>query len=168
MGIVFPDLTTVQLVTGRIGEWQPLRLAGVVFEARLRARANNDYVLAPFISDSHGVVRFTRERCEALVEAEHDSGLMDFAGLENCDAPAEVRHLSGTEVRKAADIRRRVWTRLLRGEDRLFSSINELIAIYQNAPNERIRARDGTLYPRWEGGDSKRDFTYVVDLVAPA
>jgi hypothetical protein len=87
----------------------------------------------------------------------------------NCDPPSEVRHLSAAEVRGAADVRRRLWTRWLRGEDRLFSSIvGELIAIYENAPNARIGFRNSAVYPRWEGGDSKLDFTYAVDLVAPA
>lgn len=168
MGIVFPELTTVQLVTGRVGELTPLPLPGVVFEARLRAREKSDYILVPFVSDSSGLVHITADRCAALVDAEHDSGLMDYAGLATCDPVAEVRHLSAPEVRKAADTRRGVWKRLLRGEDRLFFSIEELIAIYDQAPNARIRARDGTLYPRWDGSDSKRDFTYVADLVAPA
>jgi len=168
MGIVFPELTTVQLATHHLGELIPLALPGVVFEARLRARAKNDYTLAPFVSDASGLVRITAERCLALVEADHDSGLMDYAGLAMCEPQAEVRHLTAAELRRAADTRRRVWKRLLRGEDRLFSSIEELVAIYENAPNARLRSRDGTLFPRWDAGHSKRDFTYVVDLVAPA
>jgi hypothetical protein len=54
------------------------------------------------------------------------------------------------------------------GEDRVFSSIRELIATYESAPNDRIRFRDSAVYPRWEGGDSKKDFTYILDLVEPA
>lgn len=162
--MVFPEVATIQFVSGRPPA--PLRLAGVLCGVRLAARVKNDYNLGPFVSDAEGVVRITREACRAFVEAEHDAGLMDYAGVEQCGARVEIRALTGGEAADAARQRRTVWRALLRGEDRLFASIDELVALYEGAPNHRIVA-GAPLTPTWDGSESAPGYQYVVDRVAP-
>ena len=133
---------------------------------RLTALAKNDYQLGPFVSDAEGVVRITREACRAFVEAEHDSGLMDYAGVEQCDARVQILVLTGGEAETAARTRGTVWRTLLRGEDRLFASIEALVAIYAHAPNGRIVAGP-PLTPCWDGSDATPRYSYVIDHMAP-
>jgi hypothetical protein len=162
--VVFPETATIQLVSGR--PLSPLPLAGVVCVVRLVARVKNDYRLGPFLSDAEGVVHITRAACQALVEAEHDSGLMDYAGVEQCDAQVEIRVLTGAEVKEAAGARRTVWRTLLRGEDRVFASIDALVASYAGAPNGRLTAGP-PLTPYWDGSNLAPYYAYVIDHVAP-
>ena len=162
--VVFPEIATVQLVSGRPPV--PLCLAGVVCAVRLTATAKNDYQLGPFVSDADGIVRITRDTCLAFVEAEHDSGLMDYAGVEQCDARVQIRVLTAAEAEEAARTRRTVWQSLLRGEDRVFPSIEALVATYAGAPNGRIVAGP-PLAPSWDGSDATPCYSYVIDHVAP-
>jgi hypothetical protein len=162
--VVFPEVATIRFVSGHPPA--PLCLAGVLCGVRLAARAKNDYHLGPFVSDAEGVVRITREACRAFVEAEHDVGLMDYAGVEQCDARVEIRALTGGEATNAARQRRTVWRALLRGEDRLFASIDELVAMYEGAPNHRIVV-GSPLTPTWDGSEPTPRYRYVVDGVAP-
>ena len=165
MGVHFPEAAEIQLMAGTPA--RPMRLSGVVFAVRLLARHKNDYVLAPFVSDADGVVRITGETCMALVDAEHDSGLMDYAGIDQCDPRVEIRPLTGAEVEKAAESRRTVWRRLLRGENRLFGSIEQLLAIYEQAPNTRADLRGQALRPLWDGSERQTSYQYLIGGAAP-
>ena len=164
-GVQFPEIAEIQLMAGTPA--QPVALLGVVFSVRLLARQKNDYVLAPFASDADGVVRITREACQALVDADHDSGLMDYAGIDQCDPRVEIRPLTGAEVEKARASRRTVWRELLHGEDRLFGSMERLLAIYDHAPNARLDMRGPPLRALWDGSERHTTYHYVVDGVAP-
>jgi len=165
--LVFPELASIQLVTGSVATREPLPLAGVVFAVRLIARSKNDYTLAPLVSDATGVVAIAREVCECFVEANHASGLMDYSGVGQCSTRVEIRHLSGAEVERAAHARRKVWRSLLRGEDRLFRSMDELLALYDRAPNARLTVSSPSLEPIWDGSNLRPSYQYVIDRVAP-
>lgn len=164
-GVQFPEIAEIQLMAGTPPE--PLALPGVVFAVRLLARRKNDYVLAPFTSDAAGVVRITREACSALVEAEHDSGLMDYVGIHDCNPRVEIRPLTYAEIERAKESRRTVWQELLRGEDRLFGSMERLLAIYDRASNAELDARTPPLRPFWDGTEQRPSYDYVVERVAP-
>src|SRR6185437_9682831 len=49
--------------------------------------------------------------------------------------------------------RRKVWRSLLRGEDRLFRSMDELLALYDRAPNARLTVGSPSLEPIWDGSN---------------
>jgi len=165
--LIFPELASIQLVMRSAAGSEPLRLGGVVFAVRLIARSKNDYTLAPLVSDPTGVVTISREACECLVDADHDSGLMDYAGVGQCSSRVEIRHLSGAEVERAANARRKIWRGLLRGEDRIFRSIDELITLYDRAPNARLSVSSPPLRPTWNGSSLHPSYQYVIDRVAP-
>ena len=165
--LVFPELASIQLVTGLPSDPQPIPLAGVIFAVRLIARSKNDYTLAPFATDAAGVVTISRAACQCFVDADHDAGLMDYAGIDQCDPQVEIRPWSAAEVERAANARRQIWRRLLRGEDRLFQSIEELLAIYDHAPNARLTVSSPALRPFWNGSELRPSYQYVVDRVAP-
>jgi hypothetical protein len=165
--LVFPEEATIQLITGSAPDAKPLALAGLVFGVRLRARRKNDYELMPFTSDHQGRVRISTVACEAFVAAEHDSGLMDYAGVEQCSPVVEIRALSGPEVEAALQSRRGLWRQLLRGEDRLFGSLAELLDIYQLAPNARLRSGQPPLIVRWDGSDRRPEYRYAVPSLVP-
>ena len=165
--LVFPELASLQLVTGSPTEPRPLPLAGAVFAVHLFASARNDYTLAPFVTDPAGILQITRAACECLMDAAHDAGLMDHAGVGHCSARVEIRLWTGSDVQQAADARRHVWRRLLQGEDRLFRSLEELVAIYDHAPNARLSVSSRALRPIWDGSDPRPSYQYLIDRVAP-
>ena len=158
----FPDLAVVQLVLAGDSGPKPLELPGVVFEVHLFARRKNDYHLGPFFSDAGGQIQISTEACRYLVEAEHESSLMDYAGLAHCDPVVTIRHLSGEEVARAAESRRTAWRQLLRGERHLFRSIEELIALYEAAPNGLLEPGGQLLRVRWDGSESHPAYQYPV------
>jgi hypothetical protein len=166
-GLVFPEVATIQLVRDSAPNAQPFDLAGVVFRVRLRARHKNDYTLAPFVSDEHGSVRIAAVACEALVAAAHDSGLMDYAGVEQCWPNVEIRPLSVAEIEQALEARRRVWQHLLHGEDRLFASMAELLSVYERAANARLSGPAVPLVVRWDGSEVRPMYRYPLSDLAP-
>jgi hypothetical protein len=165
--LVFPELASIQLVTGPPSQLQPIPLGGVIFAVCLIARSKSDYTLAPFATDAAGLLTISREACECFVDADHDSGLMDYAGVGQCSPRVEIRLWSAAEVERAANARRRIWRKLLRGEDRLFQSIEELIAIYDRAPNARLSVSSPALRPIWNGSELRPSYQYIIDRVAP-
>ena len=164
--LVFPERACIRIEIEDPAGRRPLELSGMVFSIRLTARQKSDYFLSPFVSDSSGLLWITREACEFLVQSEHDSGLMDYAGLEFCRSEVEIRHLNGEEIQKAAHSRRTVWRQLLRGEDRLFASIEDLVAVYERAPNANL-GKAQALRVRWDGTNPHPEYLYVVASAKP-
>lgn len=164
-GVVFPRRATVQLVMrGRIAE--PVRLGGAVFFLRLFATQKNDYQLGPFVTDDQGRVTIDRETCEHFVAAEHESGLMDYAGIDQCREEIEIRLLRPDEISRAAKSRRTVWRTLLGGEDKVFGSMAALLAVYDQATNSRLTTRE-PLTCAWNGSEPNPSYSYFVDRVTP-
>jgi hypothetical protein len=167
-GVVFPELATIQLMTGERTRSAPLRVAGLVFWVQLRAAFKNDYTLGPFVSDADGHVPISREACQAFVDANHDTGVMDYAGIGQCSTHVEIRHLSEEELRAAAQARRTTWTQLLAGEVRLFLAIADLIHLYDAAPNARFAPAREPLEAMWDGKVLRPRYEYFMHPVAPA
>ena len=165
--LVFPEEATIQLVRDSTPNARPFAVAGVVFGVRLRARQKNDYALQPFVSDARGCVRISRPACEALVAAEHDSGLMDYAGVEQCWPDVEIRALSVAEIEQVLEVRRHVWRQLLRGEDRLFASMADLLNVYERASNARLTGPAVPLVVRWDGSEPQPRYPYPASHSAP-
>jgi len=163
-GVVFPDLAKVQIVS-RDGSF--VMLGDVVFFVRLFATQKNDYHLGPFASDERGLVTIDRAACDNLVAAVHESGLMDYSGIQLCRPEVEIRHLTHEEVERAANARRTIWRNLLRGEDVVFGSMDALLATYDRATNAGVVGA-APIRALWDGSASEPSYTYVVDRVAPA
>ena len=166
--LVLPDVASIAIVTGARANPEPALLSGLVFAARLHSTQRNDYELEPFVSNAAGIVEFARERLLHLVSAAHDSGLMDYAGLAACSGAVELRLLSGAEVARAAQARRTVWHELLNGERSLFASIEELVAVYDEASNSRVVAQTAVVRSTWIGDERTPHYTLYVDQVLTA
>jgi hypothetical protein len=125
-----PQAITVQLLSNT-GE--PFRRADVLLGVHAFARRKNDYWLGPYPTDEEGVARISREALLADVDATHDSGLMDYAGITECEPVVELAVWSADQIRQALVARREIWRSLLRGEERRWKSVPDLIALYERA-----------------------------------
>lgn len=85
---------------------------------------------------------------------------MDYASIEECDPKVEISVLTPEEIQRTIDARMRIWRRLLNGEEKRWSSIEQLIKLYQDAASQRIAA--APLNALWDGGRE----TYEHHLVA--
>ena len=145
---------------------EPVRLGGAVFFLRLFATQKNDYHLGPFVSNDQGAVTIDREMCEHFVAAEHESGLMDYAGIDQCREEIEIRLLRPDEISRVANSRRTVWRTLLGGEGEVFGSMAALLAVYDQASNSSLITRE-PLTCVWNGSEPNPSYVYLVDRVAP-
>jgi len=74
----------------------------------------------------------------AEVTAHYDSGLMDYAKVEDAQPTVEIRAVTETEIARIIHSRTHVWTNLLGGEVDRWSSIEQLVEIYRRAANARL------------------------------
>jgi hypothetical protein len=74
----------------------------------------------------------------AHVAAHYDSGLMDFAEVENAHQIVEITALTATEIERAIQSRILVWKTLLKGESDKWSSIAALVEVYRRAANSEL------------------------------
>jgi hypothetical protein len=133
--LVFPERVTFRLLASNR---EPIRVPGVLLGVHMFAMRKNDFFLQPFPTDNDGAVAITKRLLLAEASAHYDSGLMDYAPIEESKPIVEVRALNMVEIAKAIDSRSRVWTSLLKGEAERWSSIEELIDTYKRATNQKV------------------------------
>jgi hypothetical protein len=105
----------------------------VLIGVKAFARSKNDYSLGPYATSADGLARITRNDLQAEIEAAHDSGLMDYAGIAQCNPIVQLFVWSAEDIRKALSARHNVWSFLLRGERDRWGSTAELLALYDRA-----------------------------------
>jgi hypothetical protein len=108
-------------------------IADVLIGVRAFAQNKNDYSLGPYATNADGLAHITRNDLQAEVEAAHDSGLMDHAGIAQCNPIVQLFVWSAEDIRKALGARHNVWPFLLRGERDRWGSMAELLALYDRA-----------------------------------
>jgi hypothetical protein len=153
--LILPEIAIVKLKTGM---GQDYRAPNIVFSVDTHARHKNDYHLGPFFSDENGVVTITRELLEIYVEAELESGLMDYTHISDCYSLVEVRLWSENDLGKA--IRGRQTWGLLKREKALWKSPEELIERFHNANNRNLVIAEGFSRIRDEWDGSKQEYAY--------
>jgi hypothetical protein len=157
--LVLPNRVAIQLVDRDL---LPLRLAGVLFQLRLFARRKNDFTLQPFASDGDGLVTISRKEIEAEIEANYDSGLMDYAHVSDCVPAVEVRLLSEEDIHHAVEARK-IWKHLLAGERDRWNSMEQLLNIYRNANNVNLLSdQSPTIRDDWDKAGAEYSYDCVV------
>jgi hypothetical protein len=112
-------------------------MANVLLRVHLFARRKNDFTLQPFVSDGEGLVTIPKNDLEAEITAHYDSGLMDYYRASDCLPSVEIRVLSTDEISKAIEARK-IWNELLAGERHRWTSIEQLLALYEKANNRNL------------------------------
>ena len=159
--LVLPERTTVQLIDSK---GSSIRMSDVLFRIKVFARRKNDYSLAPFATEDEGLATITKAQLESEVAADHDSGVMDYAGISTCSPVVEIHLLTDEEIRRAIEARSTIWTKLLSGERDRWQSIEQLLAVYKNANNHRLLALEPTLRPVWNGLGTNHSYLFPVVL----
>jgi len=158
--LILPESATITL---HDNSGSPLHVANIIFEVHLFARQKNDFYLAPFSSDASGRVSITRSELEWGIAATYDSGIMDYAGVENCFPLVELRLLSGHQIdqRIAA---RKTWRSLLKGEAERWSSIDDLLRVYRHARNKDFVIYEGysRIRDQWDGHQTDYNYDYSL------
>jgi hypothetical protein len=153
--LILPEIATVKLKTG-MGE--DYRVPNIVFSVDTHAWHKNDYRLGPFFSDDNGVVAITRELLDIYVQAELDSGLMDYTRISDCYSMMEIRLWAENDLEEAIK-GRQLWG-LLKREKTLWESPEELIERFRNANNRNLAIAEGFSRIRDEWDGSKREYAY--------
>jgi hypothetical protein len=84
----FPETLTVTILEQNTN--LPIEELAVVLE--LFATRKNNYIIGPFVSDSLGQVKFTRDECKRSIKADKEMFLMDYIDdLEECKQCLDVR-----------------------------------------------------------------------------
>lgn len=134
--IVLPDEITIQLVNKKD---QAIALENVLFKILIFARHKNDFSLGPYKSDSSGKVTITKDDLRHEVAATYDSGLMDYAPVEDAYPSIEIRPYQQDEIERYIKSRTTAWTSLLKGEKERWDSIDELIDVFKNSTNHTLK-----------------------------
>jgi hypothetical protein len=133
--LILPKRVTIRLVGANK---EPVRISDVLIVVHVFASRKNDFFLQPFRTDANGEASITKRELLAEAAAHYDSGLMDYEAIEESRPLVEIRPMSLTEIGSAISSRSRVWTTLLKGECKRWSSIEQLIDVYRRAANERV------------------------------
>ncbi len=133
--LILPDQVTIQLIDS---DNCPVRIPNVLFRITAFARRKNDFQLQPFATDSEGLVSITKKELEAEATAHYDSGVMDYGHISACSPIVEIRMLTNEDIKRAVEARK-IWANLLAGERDRWKSLEELLTLYSNANNDRLR-----------------------------
>jgi len=157
--LILPEVATVKLKTDMN---QDYRVSNIIFSVDTHARHKNDYHLGPFFSDENGVVTITRELLDIYVEAELESGLMDYTHISDCYSLVEIRLWSEDDLERAIK-GRQVWG-LLKREKTLWESSEELIERFRKANNRNLVVPEGfnRIRDEWDGGRQKYTYDFHV------
>lgn len=147
---------------------QQLREPDILFRIDTKARRRNSYGLGPYPTDESGTVAITRELLDAEIDATLDSGLMDYVSIESGYPEVVIRPYSPHEIERAIDARTNTWRSLLKGEDRRWSTFDELIDLYRRSQNYRFQIPDAPKPPNcavgiWIEEDANYDYTVTLE-----
>jgi hypothetical protein len=159
MPLTLPNIVTVRL---KLADGQPLPLANVILRIDTFATRKNDISLFPFSTDECGIARITKEEMEAEVSATYDSGLMDYASIESAEALVEIRVCGTAEIERAIAARTGVWNTLLRGEERRWKKIDDLIALLRSATNAACEDPEAKVRGSWDKAGAQYEFEIRV------
>lgn len=158
-----PELTQIQLLdsTGSL-----LELSGVIVFIKVSARRKNDYFLGPYWSNGEGLIEIRKEDLLHAIEATHDSGLMDYSGINQCHPEVKVVLQNRSDINRIVRNRKTVWKNLLRGEKERFQSMEDLISIYESSPNAefKLEEEDRFIIATWDGSQSTCSLTMKVNI----
>jgi hypothetical protein len=158
--LVLPNKVVIKLLDKHL---LPVRLAGVLFNVRLFARHKDNFTLGPYASDGDGLVTILREEIDAEINANYDSGWMNYGRVSDCVPAVEIRLLSEDDIHRAVEARKKVWKDLLAGERDRWSSMEQLLTVYESAKNVSLLIDESTpIRDEWDEDGAEYSYNCVV------
>ena len=111
----------------------PENISEIAIRIHVFARKQNDYLLGPYFSNDEGIIEISKEEIEYEIQATLDSGLMDYFPIEDALTMAKIYPYSSMEIEKMIKTRKNSWRMLLKGEDKRWKTIRELINKLENS-----------------------------------
>ena len=81
------------------------------------------------------MVTIPPELLRGAIDAELDSGVMDYSDIESSYPDVKISPLSKAGVARVIECRTNAWRALLKGEDQRWESIDDLIDFYRRSQN---------------------------------
>jgi len=159
-----PEEVNVHLRT----TWGPLPVADVLIGVRLFARHKNDFFLGPYPTNAKGVATFSKRDLLADVRATQDSGLMDYASVDDCQESVQVSIFTPEQISNGLAARTKAWGFLLKGEQERWKSISELLELYRRAEVVIQTITGQSLRPmhaNWSETASRYEYDFIVELI---
>lgn len=158
---ILPDKITIKLVKP---EQQNISVENILLYVKTYARYKNDFYLGPFASDKNGVITITKKDLENEVTATYESGLMDYSSIDNCFSFVELRLYDQHEVNKMIESRTKVWTTLLKGEEKRWTSIYHLVDILKKSNNKHLLLYDSTKCIRTDFDGTQNEYEFQLEI----
>jgi hypothetical protein len=137
--LVLPNNLTIQM---NPSSKQNFTLDNILIYIKTKAIRKNDFYLGPYFSNKKGEISISKNDLENEVEATYDSGLMDYSSIESNFPEVEICIYTQEEINKHIESRSKYWTSLLKGEEKRWKSINELLEVLRNANNKNLLLND--------------------------
>jgi hypothetical protein len=112
---------------------QPCHCADLLLGVHAFARRRNDYSLGPFPTGSNGIARITKADLQAGVSDNLAADLMGHSDISDCHSSVEISLWTPDKILRIHDFRLSHWTSLLPGEQKRWSSMADMFALYSRA-----------------------------------
>jgi hypothetical protein len=133
--LIVPEFIEIQLTDFSNS---PVSIENIAVYIKTKARHKNDFKLGPFFSKKNGTIQITKVDFMNEVNANYDSGLMDFSSIESNHPEVEIILYSEEELNRMIYSRTNIWSELLNGEKERWESIEILIEALKNSTNRHL------------------------------
>jgi hypothetical protein len=89
---------------------------------------------------------------------------MDYVNVADCFSLVEMELLSESQIQQALECRLKVWTRLLKGEQERWGSIENLLQVYRTSSNKDLTVLKGVsrIRDEWDGKEQQYYYEFCV------
>jgi carboxypeptidase C (cathepsin A) len=159
--LVLPDKIEIRLV-----KFPTVTVStdNVLVYIKTHASHKNDMYLGPYMSDKDGMVTMLKADLESDVEATYDSGLMDYSNVESSFSFVEIRLYNQEEIDRLIENRTKVWTTLLKGEEKRWNSIEHLVDTLKQSKNKYLKVNDFLRFVRADFDGSQKQYNLELNI----
>ena len=115
---------------------KPIKIENILINVQVFAINKNDYHLGPYFSDINGQIHLTNKMLRISVDAEMETGIMDYKDIKNASPLVEIKILSKEEIRLLKE-GRKLWG-IAGKEADLYRSKKELLEKIDSSNNYRV------------------------------
>ena len=138
-------------------------IAEIAIFIHVFAKTKNDYYLGPYFSNNDGLITIKKEEVEYEILATQDSGVMDYSSIEDAFSEVEICTYTQEQIDRMITTRKKVWTRLMKGEDKRWKTMNELLAKLGKC-NNKVLVRQKNIKIDLNSRDANYNEKMVIDI----
>ena len=151
----FPDKVKIKIIESLTHK--PIKIPNIIINIHAFAMEKNDYFLGPFFSNENGEFEIDKNSLEISAEAELQTGIMDYRGINECSSLIEFRIISMEEVENILK-GRGMWGVIGREKD-VYGTKEELLAMIMKNNNNLVLPQ--SLRVVWDK-DTAAEITYEI------